>query len=457
MTFESKDKGTKRRTVEDASVYGGAAAGAEAASAEASATDALGQGLKRFLDDASHKSKMGAEQLKGFLFERIEAAKFNADAARKGLDVEARLTADGPGGGTDPRVDIEITQHGDIIQQVQAKSHNDPAKLAKAVSDPKFDGTTRLVPSDKAERVNEILPETKRVTGELQQSGASSGGTTSDELRRATKYPRPFTRAQETAQVAREAVTTAAYATVAGSVLGGAMSAIDNAYAYSQGMIDQKQAAKNIGGDAAKSGARSGAAAMLGTLIRHGAGKAGLRTLKKPGVAIAVAAGTIEAGMVIREYAKGEITEDAAAERLGQTAFTTVSGIYAGAAAGAMFGPVGAAVGSVAGYLLAANVYQSCIGLLKETRLTGTELERVEALGYEAVQIMGAQRLEFEELGDLFNEQQNAFDRDFDAVERALLTDQACNADQPLGELVTTCGARLHIQTLQRLDESAME
>ena len=36
----------------------------------------LGQGLKQFLDDALHKSKMGAGQLKGFLFERLEAAKF---------------------------------------------------------------------------------------------------------------------------------------------------------------------------------------------------------------------------------------------------------------------------------------------------------------------------------------------------------------------------------------------
>ena len=458
MTGKGKRRGRKRGTLEDSSVYGGAAAGAEAASAEASASDALGQGLKQFLDDASHKSKMSPGQLKGFLFERLEAAKFNAAAARKGLAEKAWLTADTPGGGTDPRVDIEITRHGDVIQQIQAKSHDDPGHLARAISDPKYDGTARLVPSDKAERVNEILPEGKRVTGVLEQSGASSGGTTSEELRRATEDPRPYALTQEAVQVGREAVTTAAYAAIAGSVLGGAMSTIHNAYAYSQGRIDRQQAAKNIGDDATKSGVRSGAAAMLGTLIRYGAGKAGVRTLNKPGVAVAVAAGTIEAGIIIREYAKGEITEDAAAERLGQTAFTTVSGIYVGAAAGAMFGPVGAALGSVAGYLLAANVYQSCIDVLKESRLTGTKVEPVEALGYEAVRTMGAQRLEFEEeLGDLLNEQQNTFDRYFDAVEQALLTDRTGDADQALGDLVATCGGRLQLETLDGLDKSGIE
>ena len=123
-----------------------------------------------------------------------------------------------------------------------------------------------------------------------------------------------------------------------------------------------------------------------------------------------------------------------------------------------MFGPVGAAVGSVAGYLLAANVYQSCIAVLKETLLTGTEAERVEALGCEAIQTMGAQRLEFEEkLGDLLNEQQNAFDRYFNAVEQSLLTDQTSDAHQALGELVAICGGRLQLEALERLDESAME
>ena len=59
------------------------------------------------------------------------------------------------------------------------------------------------------------------------------------------------------------------------------MSTIRNAYAYSQGRIGGKEASKNIAGDAAESGVRSGGAAMLGTLIRHGAARAGLQTLNK--------------------------------------------------------------------------------------------------------------------------------------------------------------------------------
>ena len=120
--------------------------------------------------------------------------------------------------------DIEITRQGNVIQQVQAKSHNDPAKLAKAVSDPKFDGT----------------------------DPARSQRT------RATKHPRRYALKREATQVGREAVMTGGYAAVAGAVLGGAMSTIRNAYAYSQGRIGGKEATKNIAGDAAESGVRSG-------------------------------------------------------------------------------------------------------------------------------------------------------------------------------------------------------
>ena len=428
-----KDKATKpgksRRALKEAAVLGGSAAGAGGAHLEAAASDALGEGLKQLLDTAAKRSGMGAEQLKGFLFERIEVAKFNVDAARKGLDIRARLTADQPGGHNHPTVDIEILRNGNVVQEIQAKASENLAWLTKAVSKLRYGNTTRLVPEDMAEAVNEIVREEQSVTGQLKQSGAASGGTTNAELRHATNHTRFYAFKLDAIQFAREATITGGYAAAAGAALGGAMSAIRNTYAYSQGKIDRGQAAKNVGVDMVDSGARSGLAAVLGTLIRYSASRVGLQTLSKANFAAAVASGLLEAGGIVREYARGDTTGEEVAERLGQTGCTTVSGIYVGAATGAALGPVGAAVGSVAGFLVAAMVYQSCMEMFKEARLDRNETKRLAALGYEAAQIMERERLALEDdQAELSHEQRAELDQYFTAVELALLTDQSNDA-----------------------------
>ena len=128
-----------------------------------------------------------------------------------------------------------------------AKASDNSAWLAKVVSKRRYDRTTRLVPVDMADIVNEIVPDEKWVTGQLEQSGAESGGITTAELRHATKYPRFYAFKLEAIQMAREATITGVYAATAGAALGGALSAIRNAYAYAQGKIDRTQATKNLG------------------------------------------------------------------------------------------------------------------------------------------------------------------------------------------------------------------
>ena len=426
MADKTRTSGKTRRPLKKAAAFGGSAAGAGAAHAEAAASDALGVGLKQLLDTATKYSDMGADQLKGFLFERIEVAKLNVDAARKGLGIRARLTADLPGRWNDPIVDIEVIQNGNVVQQVQAKASENSAWSAKVASKLRYDNTTRLVPDNMADTVNKIVPEEKSVTGQLEQSGAASGGTTTSELRYATKFTRAYAFKLEAIQMAREATVTGVYATAAGAVLGGAVSAIRNTYAYAQGKIDRTQATKNMGVEMLESGTRSGVAAVLGTLIRYSASRAGLQTLSKANVAAAVASGLLDAGAIVREYSKGDMTAETVAERLGQTGCTTISGIYAGAATGAVLGPVGAAVGSVAGFMLAAMVYQSCLDVFKEAQLGRDGSKRLAALGYEAVQVMERQRQALEaELAELPDELRTDLDRNFTNVELALLTDQS--------------------------------
>src|SRR5690606_14597573 len=76
-------------------------------------------------------------------------------------------------------------------------------------------------------------------------------------------------------------------------------------------------------------------------------------------------------------------------------------------AAGAVFGPIGALVGSVAGYMIASGVYQSCLAILKKAPLAEAEALRVMQLcdeaaeeirrQHEALEYMIKQQLEYNE------------------------------------------------------------
>ena len=448
----------KKKRLQDAAAFGGGTVAAETAATEAAATHAMSEGMEAFRMVAEKLSERSAALRKGNLFEYIETAKFNADAARQDLAARAHVTAEIPGRGTDPRIDIEVRDGADsVLERFQAKASDDPQYAARELSSSKYAETMKLVPRDQAADVRARTGD-DTVTGQLEHASASSGGTTIGELRYATDNPELYARLQESLQAARQAGVAGLQAAGAGIVLGGAISSIRNVYAYAQGDIDGRQATKNVAKDAAAAGMKSGSIGALGTVIRHGAAEVGIRSLTKSTIATAVAAGVIEAGSTIYAYAKGEISAEIAAERLGDTGCSTLSGLYTGAAAGAIFGPAGAVVGSVAGYLIATAVYQSCIAVFKEARLAEEEAARVVTLCAEAVKVMDEQRSAFEaKLESALGEQQTHFEASFKAIDKALKTDTPGDTVQALSYLMAICGRELHLARFTDFDRFMTE
>ena len=286
----------------------------------------------------------------------------------------------------------------------------------------------------------------------------SPGGTPTDELKKATEHPKLYAIKQETLQVAREAGVTGLQAAAAGGVMGGALSFVKNAYAYQQGDIDGQEAMKNVAKDTTKAGIRSGSTGALSAVIRHGASKTGSRVLAKSNVAIAIASGIIDAGGTVYCCVKGEISVEEAVERLGKTGCSNLSGIYVGATAGAIFGPPGAVVGSIAGYMLAASVYQSCIVIIKEAQLAEKEAERIEDLCIEAAKIRVKEREQFKAaMADYMSESQAAFDEYFETIDQALVTDQPIEAIHALSNLTIRFGKELKLADFEDFDEFMTE
>ena len=452
----------------EVTAIGAGAVGANAASAEAAATDAVREGMDRFLEESAKNTP--ADQLKGNLFEYIVAVRFNRQAALQGSQLTARVTA--ADGRPHAPADIEIIKDHAVVKRVQSKVSDDPAYLAREQANPKYRNMTRLMPQDKADstrlhserraerldkegdpRAADYQDSSAHIEGELQHGEISSGGTATKELEFVSEHPKLFAALEEGRALAQEAHKAGLHGAGAAAVLGGAISTCRNLVAYSKGELEGKEAAANIAADVGKSTVRGYLPAATGRVIRYGAAKVGLPTLVRSNVATAVAAALIETGVVVYDYMKGEISAGEAAERIGSTGCSTLASIYTGAAAGAVFGPAGAVVGAIAGYMVATSVYQSCIAIMRNARLAEEEAARVVALCEQAVRSLDQQRESFETmLNEHLNERQVRFDGFFMAIDEALDADRTDDAILALSGLVASCGRELRFMNFEEFD-----
>lgn len=376
--------------------------GAAAASQNTRATDAMVDGMDKFLEMADRiKDKLPATR-RGHLFETIIAAKENADKAMSGSPERVFITH--LEGRNQAPADLETRVGNQLVSEGQAKfSALSPNRIIKMITDPKYHGMDRYIPSDKIEGVrSEILSQLHNTNdpqkvAELQDSlnHLKNHSTDTIEVRWADRNPSLYAQVNEAKYVIDEAFRTGAGAAAAGFIISGAISSVKNGIAVFQGNKKPDEAACEVLKDSAKSGMRSGAIGVTGTGIRYAAVKANISPLTKSNVATAVAAGVIDVGITVYDFAKGEITSEVAMERIGQTGMSTMSSIYSGAVAGMVCGPAGAVVGSVAGYLISTNVYQSCLAIIKSANLAEKEAERLIALSQAACEEMVKQREEF--------------------------------------------------------------
>ena len=154
---------------------------------------------------------------------------------------------------------------------------------------------------------------------------------------------------------------------------------------------------------------------------------------------------------------KGEISGEEAVTRLGQTTTSTISGLYAGAAAGMAFGPAGAVIGSIAGYMLASNTYQSCVAIFQNAKLTEIEAERVIALCEEAALEMKKQREDFEMLvKETLAERHKEFEQCFDLLDKGMIYNSPEISTYALAELGNLVGANLKLVSFEEFDDFMM-
>lgn len=389
--------------------------GAAASAPAAAASGAIGAGMAQLRGEAARLRNVAPELSKGNLFEVIEATKFNADAARKGSPVRAEVTAL-KGFPTAP-ADILLTRNGVVVREVQAKVSRSSTYLSRVHSHDKYAQMDRLVPSERAARVQRIASglaglfaergdpraeqfadTAQNVTGELQLGSVHSGGTTVDEAMDAATDAAHYADQLEFDALRFEAKVAIGEAMKSGAIFGGAISILQRTILRVQ--ADATAEDVLVGGidGATRSALRGGATAALGVMVRRGAARLGSEGFARPLPAFALASWLVDAGVTVLRFAKGEISSLETALRLGEIGYSTVFGLYGSAISAAALGPVGCLVGSMASYLLAALTYQPCLAILQRAQLANEESQRVSALCEEARLTFIAQRESLERM-----------------------------------------------------------
>lgn len=376
------------------------------------------EGMNLFRVKGDSLSNVGYEQAKGNLFEYIEAAKLQKNMANAGAtpfdkfpatDVPAKMG--GYGEHTAPD-DFKFQKNGKIIGKGQAKINNDPHKTAVNFTNPKYSGMQRNTTADSVESVKKHLDD-MLAKGEVSkssyndainnlegmltdpESGITSGGTTTDELKQfkgsdgkiskaaVKKYAKKF----ELKQYGRDIAVTSANMAILSAISTGIISGVENCFAVLQNRKKLDEAIKDVGVEVVKSGTKGGITGAISSLLRIGGTKGKIPILSDSSSSLVIAAGVVDSGVAIYEYARGEIDSEQLVEQIKDTAIKSTATIFFTKATAAVFGAanpfIPIAIYSVANYVVAATRE-----IIRNAKLKAAEYERLTELNNEATELV---------------------------------------------------------------------
>ena len=440
-------------------------AGAMATVKDAAVTDATVDGMHHFLEMVQRVKNKDTRYRAGHLFEAIIAYKENTDAARRSGDIKTFITHLEKN--NKAAADLERKVGQSVVSEAQAKftvalGPGGTSRVVEELADAKYAGMDLYVPADRIERVREGLQaRAAKMADPVDKARYLDAAkrlvehkTKAREVLIAAKAPRLYAAQQEAIAAGKEVAFSAGTAAASAAIVGGAISTVKNVYLTSKGNITATEAAIAVAKDTGKSAGRGAITGGLGTGIRNTAYKMGSKALSKSNVATAVAAGAIDTGAAVLAYARGEIDGAVAVERIGQNGISTMSSIYVGAAAGAVFGPVGAIVGSMAGYLVASSLYSSTLALLRSGSLAIAEAERVEYLCAAAAHELNTQSAEVERyVNEYLSKQRKEF---LDLLGRLRESKDAGDCESvilAISDLAHLLGIRLKFENYHEFDD----
>ena len=427
------------------------------------------KGMELFQRVAGSKANVGFEQVKGNLFEYIEAAKFNKNAANIGDRTRAAVT-DAIGRPHDA-ADIELVRDGKVVRSVQAKfskTQNAAGQDTSAATSvnmqrgDKYQGMQRLVRkqedytvnketnasmslADKAKELAEKRADSegvyaeqyrdvaKNLTDELTDdsaggSGVSSGGTTLEEIQEAAQNPEKYARQFRMQQYRKEIADTSANMAASAAIMSGVISGVTNMFEVLNDKKELKEAIKDVGVDVVKGGARGGITGALSAIFRIGGTRGVIPILTDSSCATVMAAGVIDSGVAIYEYAQGEIDSEQLVQSLQDMVIKSATTIYFTKAAACVFGAANTFI-PIAVYTVANYVVASAREIIKNAKLNAAEYDRLAKLNEEATRMIAEFRGQLmQQMESYEREQRQAMQNVLCTFDEAIVSGDNCDA-----------------------------
>lgn len=349
-----------KNVIIDASKEAGVLKGNQKVTSVQNATNVTVEGMDLFREKVNSPSiqKGHFDFQKGNLFEYIEAAKFNRDAALKGSNVKAIVT-EAIGRPTDA-TDIEIIKNASVVRQVQAKfsdAENAAAASVNMQKKKKYTGMQRLIRKEEnyvdketgkktslLAKSKDLAKEKSKVEGsvyqqqykdvyenltdELHYENVTSGGTTLNEVKEAYYSPEKYAKKMEYKQVMLEAKCSATNMAKASMVTTGVSSGITNLFQVFKNEKTLSDAIKNVRTDALISGLRGGTTGAVGATLRYNGLKSGNKLLSDSTASTIMASGIVDGGVALYSYALGEISAEELGEQLVETTAKAATTVY---------------------------------------------------------------------------------------------------------------------------------
>lgn len=388
------------------------------------ATDEILDGMSLFRLKATQTKNVDFSQAKGNLFEYIESAKFNKDAALKGSSVRSVVT-DAIGKPHDP-ADIILQKNGKIVEEVQAKfieTYNNGKKTSAASSVfhqaggqkghwGKYNKMQRLIRKDKnyneegslldeAKRLSKIKADSKSIhaeeyedvyenlTDELiyKKENIHSGGTTLEEVKKAYDNPKKYAKRMEYKQLSNDVKVSAVNAAKSSAIITGLSSGVMNLFDVFRDGKELDQALTDIGKDVVKGTTRGATTGGLSSVIRFVGKKQSIDILNDSTAATVMAGGIIDCGVSIYSYARGELSPEELSEEIITTSAKSVTTIFYSKAIEAAVGATNPFV-PMAIYTISSYVVMCTREIIRNAKLNAQEYERLASLLEESTKQM---------------------------------------------------------------------
>lgn len=189
------------------------------------------------------------------------------------------------------------------------------------------------------------------------------------------------------------------------AVLSGSIALAQNIVSVARGEKDFHEACRDVGLDVA-AGAATGYLIGAGDTAVRGVMSASSNSifinLSKSSLPAMVATTTVQVGKSLIRYAKGEINSLELVEELGEKGTGMMAASFGAAIGTAVFPGIGTVIGGMMGYMTSSTIYQACMTVLREERLSTERRGRIHCIAEAAMEAMEKEGAELLALIDAF-------------------------------------------------------